>query len=192
LWQLLVYIFKLSNCFCPLHTIFTRVVAATLQSKKVMKQILLFTSISLASGLLLMNIYNSMIDTRSWGSNIPVSIETARNYYKTVNPGNFYRIFSPLNQILALVLVILFWKVSPNVRWTLAAACVLYVITDVFTFAYFYPRNDIMFKTGSLTDIETLKRVWGEWNMMNWVRSGILAIGVVCSWAALHRAYLLK
>lgn len=154
-----------------------------------MKQILLFLSISLASGLLLMNIYNSLIDTKAWGSDIPNSIETTRQYYKSVNPGNFYRVFSPLNQVLALLLVVLFWKFSPGVRWFLVAAFVMYVLTDVFTFAYFYPRNDIMFKTAALTDVETLKRVWAEWDFMNWVRSGVLAVGVVFSWVSLYRMF---
>lgn len=63
-----------------------------------MKTTILFASISLASGLLLINVYNSLIDTKSWGSNIPGSIATAREYYKAVNPGNFYRLFSPLTR----------------------------------------------------------------------------------------------
>jgi hypothetical protein len=67
-----------------------------------MKNVLLFASILIACGLLLTNIYNSLIDAKSWGSNIPKSIETARQYYQTVNPGNFFRIFSPVNQVLAL------------------------------------------------------------------------------------------
>ncbi len=63
-----------------------------------MKTMLLFASISLASGLLLINVYNSLIDTKSWGSDIPNSIATAREYFKTVNPGNFYRVFLRLTR----------------------------------------------------------------------------------------------
>jgi hypothetical protein len=51
-----------------------------------MKTIILFASISIASGLLLVNMYTSLIDARSWGSDIPNSIATAREYFKTVNP----------------------------------------------------------------------------------------------------------
>lgn len=155
-----------------------------------MKITLLFASISLASGLLLINVYNSLIDTRSWGSDLPNSIATAREYYKMVNPGNFYRIFSPLNQVLALLVLILFWKSTPSVRPYLGIAVVLYVLVDVFTFAYFYPRNDILFKTASLTDIDTLKRVWSEWDAMNWVRSSMILVGVFFAFLSLHKIYL--
>ena len=36
------------------------------------------------------NIYNSIVDARSWSANIPDSILTARNYFKTVNPRNIF------------------------------------------------------------------------------------------------------
>ena len=111
-----------------------------------MKLLLLFANTSLASGLLFANIYTSLIDTKSWGANIPQSIQTAREYFKTVNPGNFFRIISPLNQVVALLVLILFWKVSATVRIYLGMALALYVCVDVFTFAYFYPRNKLMFE----------------------------------------------
>lgn len=154
-----------------------------------MKQILLFTSIALASGLLFTNIYNSMIDAKSWGSDIPHSIETARNYFKIVNPGNFFRIFSPLNQILALIVLIVFWKVYPTTRIYLGAALILYVIGDVFTFAYFYPRNEIMFKETQLNGIENIRNAWIGWNTMNWLRSLIVLAGIIFSFIGLHKFY---
>ncbi|MEO8088444.1 MAG: DUF1772 domain-containing protein [Bacteroidota bacterium] len=157
-----------------------------------MKNTLLFLSICIASGLLLANVYNSLIDAKSWGSDIPNSISTAREYFKAVNPGNFYRIFSPVNQFVGLVVLILFWKASPSIRWCLGIAFGLYVLSDVFTFAYFYPRNEIMFKTTQLTDVETLKKVWAEWNTMNWVRSLMMLIGLFFSFLSLHKIYTLK
>jgi hypothetical protein len=144
----------------------------------------------LASGLLFVNFYNSVIDARSWGSDIPNSIEITREYFKTVNPGNFFRLYSPVNQLLALVVLILFWKYSPSIRLYLGAALVLYVMCDVLTFAYFYPRNDIMFKTASLTDTELLRKTWSQWNNMNWVRSFILLVGLFFSLLSLHKIYL--
>ena len=154
-----------------------------------MKNVILFASVSLASGLLLTNVYTSLIDAKVWGSDIPNSIVAAREYFKTVNPGNFFRMFSPVNQVLALLLVILFWKFSPSVRWCLSAALLLYILTDVFTFAYFYPRNEIMFVKTPMADIATLKRVCAEWNMMNWVRSLILFAGLFFSFLSLHKIY---
>ncbi len=155
-----------------------------------MKLLLLFASIALASGLLITNIYTSLVDAKSWGANIPQSIETARDYFKTVNPGFFFRMISPSNQAVALLVLILFWKVSATVRIYLGMALALYVCADVFTFAYFYPRNKIMFETTPMPDIDTLKNAWTEWNTMNWLRSFILFAGLVFSFLALRKIYI--
>ena len=155
-----------------------------------MKLLLLFASIALASGLLFTNIYTSLVDAKSWGANIPQSIETARDYFKAVNPGFFFRMISPSNQVVALLVLILFWKVSATVRIYLGVALALYVCGDVFTFAYFYPRNKIMFETTPLPDIDTLKNAWTEWDTMNWLRSFILFAGLVFSFLALRKIYI--
>ncbi len=104
-----------------------------------MKNIILFASITLAAGLLFVNFYNSLVDAKSWGSNIPNSIATAREYFKTANPGNFFRLYSPINQVLGLLALILFWKSDPSARLSLGIAFALYVLGDVFTYAYFFP-----------------------------------------------------
>ena len=46
-----------------------------------------------------------------------------------------------------------------------------------------------MFKDAALTDVDLLKKTWSEWNNMNWVRTGILLIGVSFSALSLHRVY---
>ena len=155
-----------------------------------MKQAVLFLSITMASGLMLVNIYTSLVDARSWGSDIPNSIATARDYFKMVNPGNFFRIFSPVNQVIALIALIVFWKSIPSVRLHLGIALVLYVLCDVLTFAYFYPRNEIMFNSASLNDVELLKKTIAEWTSMNWVRTILLLGGIMISFFALSKTYL--
>jgi hypothetical protein len=157
-----------------------------------MKLLLLFASTALASGLLFANIYTSLVDARSWGSGIPQSIETAREYFKTVNPANFFRIIAPLNLVVGLLALIMFWKVSATVRIYLGVALALYVCVDVLTFAYFYPRNAIMFEKGSLTDVDTLKNALTGWRAMNWVRSLIIFAGLVFSFLALRKIYIAK
>ena len=157
-----------------------------------MKTIILFLSISIASGVLLVNVYTSLVDVRSWGSDVPNSIATAREYFKTVNAGNFFRIFSPVNQGLGLLVLILFWRSAPSIRLYLGAAFVLYIIAEALTFGFFYPRNAIMFKTASLTDIALLKRTLSEWKMVNWIRSLIVLAGLFFSFLSLHKIYSLQ
>jgi hypothetical protein len=156
-----------------------------------MKNVMLFLSIAIASGTLFVNIYTSMVDVKSWGSDIPHSIATTRNYFKAANPGNFFRVFSPVNQVLALVVLILFWKAFPAVRPYLGSALVLYVLGDVFTFAYFYPRNDLLFRTAALNDTGLLRKVISEWSTMNWLRSLVIFAGLFFSFLSLHKIYSL-
>jgi hypothetical protein len=154
-----------------------------------MKQIFLFASVSVACGLLFSNLYTSLVDARSWGSDIPNSIAAAREYFKTVSPGNFFRMFSPVNQALGIIALILFWKSSPSIRLSLGAALFMYLLAEGLTFGYFFPRNDIMFRNAQLTDINLLKKTWSEWTTMNWIRSGILLTGIFFSFLALHKIY---
>ena len=153
-----------------------------------MKRSILFASIGIAAGLVLANIYTSLVDVPAWGSNLPTSIETARQYYTYSNPGDFFRIFSPANQGLGLLCVVLFWKHGKEMRRLLLAAFILYMIGEGMTFQYFYPRNEIMFKL-DLGNIEKIRTTWEQWRSMNWIRTLVIAIGFVCSAFALHCSY---
>lgn len=156
-----------------------------------MKYTILFASIIIASGVLFANLYNSVVDIKSWSADIPQSIDTARQYYKTVNPGDFYRIVGPILQILSLLSIIAFWKEFPGIRLYLIASFIFYVLDTVLTLAYFYPRNEIIFNTAKLTDIDVLKSALNQWNNMNWLRSIFIFAGVFLSCLALHKTYVI-
>lgn len=152
-----------------------------------MKEIILFLCIIVASGNLITNVYNSIVDAFSWASNIPVSVETARSYFSIRNPGTFFRVSSPVCQVLALLALILFWKSVQDARIYLGAALVLYVMVDVFTFSYFYPRLAVIY--GKVTDPEALRAAVSQWSNMNWVRSAVIATGLFLSCFSLHKIY---
>lgn len=153
-----------------------------------MKKICVFASIALMAAVLSVNIYTSIVDARSWSADIPDSILTARNYFKTVNPGTFFRVASPLNQLLALVALVVCWKTGKKARLYFGLALLVAVLTDALTFAYFYPRNDILFRAAQL-DADVFTKICSEWSSMNWVRSLILAFGLVCSMKGLDAFY---
>ncbi|QHJ06923.1 anthrone oxygenase family protein [Hymenobacter busanensis] len=153
-----------------------------------MKRTLLFASLVVASGLLLTNIYSSLVDAPAWGHDVAKGMQTSRAYYQVSNPGHFFRIFSPLNQGLGLLCVVLFWKRGKQTRNLLLLALLCYVVAEGMTFNYFYPRNAILFES-ELADRATLQRVWQEWSTMNWVRTLAVASGVVCTALGLHRTY---
>ena len=99
---------------------------------------------------------------------------------------------APANLVAALLVLILFWKISVTVRIYSGMALALYSYIDVFTFTYFYPRNKIMFETTPLPDMDELRNALTGWRTMNWLRSFIIFAGLVFSFLALHEIYEIK
>lgn len=140
-----------------------------------------------ASGLLFANVYNSIVDASNWGHSIPASLIAAREYFQAADPGTFYRVLSPALQVLTLFAVVICWTVNSRVRYLLIAALFISVSVDVFTFGYFYPRNEIMFRSSLDGNIDAVTAAWSQWKSMNWVRSALIAAGVLCDFLALDR-----
>jgi len=148
--------------------------------------LILILAATVASGLLFVNIYTSIVDAPNWARDVPASIVAAREYFSVKNPGNFFRVFSPLNQLLALVALIVSWWAPKGTFPICLAALVLAVSVDVFTFAYFYPRNEIMF-VAPIENIDAIRSALSGWQNMNWIRSGMIAVIVVLDYLALKK-----
>lgn len=154
-----------------------------------MKKMCVFASLALMAAVLGVNVYNSIVDVRSWGASIPDSILIARSYFKAVNPGTFFRTASPLNQLLALATLVACWKSGRKVRLYFGLALLLAVLTEALTYAYFFPRNEILFRAAA-SNAEAFTRICSEWSIMNWVRNIMLAFGLVCSMKGLDAYYV--
>ncbi len=149
-----------------------------------MARIVLYGTVVMMSGLLGANVYNSVVDAPNWGAFIPQSIEVARRYFAVADPGTFYRVASPIAQVLALAAVVVCWK-RPSVRWCAVGALALALAGDALTFTYFYPRNALMFE-GAI-DPAAASRAWREWIVMNHVRSLFVAVAITVELTALSR-----
>lgn len=156
-----------------------------MKTLQITRQSLVALSVTFAAGLLFTNVYNSIVDAPNWGSNLPTSIETARSYFGTRDPGSFYRVASPINQVISLLALASCWKAGGRVRLWCGAALLISVLSDMFTFAYFFPRNDIMFGAPIRTSIEMIRQAHSQWSFMNWVRSAGVALNVVAGFGAL-------
>ena len=149
-----------------------------------LKRVVLYAAILLLAGVLGTNVYTSVVDAPNWGASIPASMDAAKHYFTVANPGTFFRIFSPAAQVAALLALILCWRYGWLVRGLLAAALVLAVLGDVMTFAYFYPRNEIMFGPAQHPN-DILQEAWNGWTAMNHVRSALILTATLCELAAL-------
>ena len=156
-----------------------------------MKKLILFLSIISASGLVMITIYNLLVDANSWGFNIPSSIQTARDYYRQVDPRNFFQIIAPVNQFLILLTIILFWKDSVSLRVYFSIAFFLYAIIAALTFIYFVPRDMIIF-TSPIENIVQIKTALSQWKQMNWLRSVLGLAGVLFTFRGLDIFYKIK
>jgi hypothetical protein len=154
-----------------------------------MKKLILFLSIICASGLTMVTIYNSVVDAQSWGSDIPASIQTARDYFQHVDPMRFYVVAGPVNLVLIVLTLILFWKDCVSLRCYFAASLACDAAILILTLAYFIPRNLILF-TWSIPDhLEQIRIASAQWSAMNWLRSLLGLAGVLFSFKGLDTYY---
>jgi hypothetical protein len=154
---------------------------------KTLRLVVTALAATFAAGLLFVNIYNSLVDAPNWGADIPGSIQATREYFRVANPGSFFRVFSPANQVLTLVALVLCWRTDKTVRYILLGALMWAIVADVFTFAYFYPRNAIMFVNPIEGNLDAIRTAWIDWSNMNWARSIGVAINVCLDFMALIR-----
>lgn len=152
-----------------------------------MKKFVLYIAAALASGLFFANIYNSMVNAANWESNVPQSVQAARDFFTVANPGTFFQLIDPATEIVVLLALFVCWKTTTSIRVYLALAFLFFIASTVLTFTYFYPRNEIMFLSTQLPDTDTLKTAATEWGRMNWVRSLLMLAGLVCVFTALDK-----
>jgi hypothetical protein len=154
-----------------------------------MKIVILCLSIIVGSGLVMVTVYNTLVDAKSWSSDIPTSIQTARDYYKYVDPRRFFAIIGPPNMVLALLTIILFWKDGAPLRLYFTASFLLYAVTLILTFAYFIPRDLILFSRPMSDHIDAITMAASQWRQMNWARTALGLAGVVLSFKGLDTYY---
>ena len=123
--------------------------------------------------------YESVVMAPNFAARVPESLQHAREFFVTTNPGTFFRILAPATQILLVVAVVLNWRVQ-GAGWWLAGALIALALADVITFSFHYPRNDVMFVRPlagvSLAELEAAAR---QWALGNYVRVALLAGAVV-------------
>jgi hypothetical protein len=154
-----------------------------------MKKAILFLSIIVASGLVMVTVYNTLVDAKSWNSDIPASIQAARDYYKHVDPRRFFLIIGPPNQLLSLLTIILFWKDGVSLRLYFGASFLLYAAIIILTVTYFVPRDLILFTWPIQDHMEEVKTAASQWSQMNWLRTLLGLAGVLSSFKGLDTYY---
>jgi hypothetical protein len=154
------------------------------RSMKPYQTIVLILAATVASGILFANIYTSMVDVPNWSRDVPASIVATREYFSVKNAGNFFRVFSPINQFLALLAVVLSWWAPKGTFTVCVVALILAVSVDILTFTYFYPRNDIIL-VGPIENVDAIRSALSSRANMNWVRIAMMIAVVALDYLAL-------
>jgi hypothetical protein len=144
------------------------------------------TALVLSAMLLGTGHYQNVVDSPNYMGG-PASLEHARGFYHATNPGEFFRVMVPLTQLCLLVAIVSNWKPASGTRWLLAAALAFVVLTDLVTFRFHYPRNDILFIAPLTNSPAYYDRVVTEWAIGNYVRVGLILTTVVLVMVSLIR-----
>ncbi|HMG67918.1 MAG TPA: hypothetical protein VK588_09535 [Chitinophagaceae bacterium] len=154
-----------------------------------MKKAILFISIITAAGLTMVTVYNSLVDFKSWSGDVPSSILVAREYYRHIDPRNFFSVIAPINQIAILLTVILFWRSSVHIRANFIGSFIIYAGIGALTIFYFIPRDIIIFARPMEGNLEVIKTALHQWQYMNWVRTALGLAGIFFSLKGLDLYY---
>ncbi|MFN8573942.1 MAG: hypothetical protein U0132_17930 [Gemmatimonadaceae bacterium] len=137
---------------------------------------LLSTLALVALALLLgATLYESVVMAPNYERDIPSSVDAARQFLKRTTPAHFFRVLSPVTQVLLLASIVASWS-QETARWGVVTALGLLLLLDAITFSFHYPRLAVMFKGPMPEDHERLRRAAREWAVGNWVRALLLLI----------------
>jgi hypothetical protein len=115
------------------------------------------------------------------------TLEHARGFLVASTPAAFFRILSPAVQLLLILSVVFAWRAAPtHVRWLLLVSFCAAIATDVVTFTFHYPRNNILFVAPLDRPEAELRRIAQEWAWGNYVRIGLLCGAVVAALVGLR------
>jgi uncharacterized membrane protein len=144
----------------------------------------LFTTLALLGLTLLLGAtaYESVVMAPNYERDIPDSLSTARRFLVRTTPAHYFRVVAPITLIVLLIDVIVSWRV-PYARTGLVTGFVALAVGDAITFAFHYPRLDIMFKQPLGEDAVRLRKAAREWALGNIVRAVLLVVAFL---AVLH------
>jgi hypothetical protein len=154
-----------------------------------MKRLILFLSIIGGAGLTMAASITRSLMQKPGVFDIPASVQTARDYFQHVDPRRFYKVAGPVNLILIVLTLTLFWQDAVPLRFYFAAAFACYAGILVLALACFVPRNRILF-TWSISDhLEQVRTASTQWSAMNWIHSLLGMAGVLFSFKGLDTYY---
>jgi hypothetical protein len=124
-------------------------------------------------------IYESVVMAPNYERDIPESVMQARQFLRRRTPAHFFRVATPVAQVVLAGGTLASWQTPA--RWFLILALGILLFTDVVTFAFHYPRLRIMFKDPISADSEKVRSAAREWATGNLGRAVLLVLAILAA-----------
>ncbi len=119
----------------------------------------------------------------------PHSLETALEFMVVRGPGDFFPPLGFLSWVTGIGSLILCWRVK-SARYWILGSLIMIVCEGLFSMAFFWPRNTIMFTEG--TEVHSaayIKQVAREFQTLHWSRVAFNAAGSVSIFVGFLKFY---
>src|SRR5262249_38260042 len=121
---------------------------------------------------------------------VPRSFETGLAFMSVRGPSDFFPPVGMLTLITGLASVILAWGVKPARFWLLAGVAIVFFGEFLFSVAFFWPRNTIMFEEGTAVHSAAfLQQTAREFQAGHWFRLGLSGVAAALSFAGFLKLY---
>lgn len=128
------------------------------------------------------NLYEVVVSVPNWRD--ADLLKAYRAFAVRRNPGHYYRVLSPLTNVVLLASLLAGWGAFPGRNAWVGAALGCMVAAELFTVAYFFPRNRSLFE-GNPDQAEVTRTV-GQWSRANYLRMLITVSGFLLGMHALR------
>jgi len=134
-------------------------------------------------------VFDTLIVYPNTFHDVPHSLERAMAFATVRGPGDFFPPLGFASWITGIGSLILAWRVKPARYWILASLVVI-VCEGLFSMAFFWPRNTIMFTEGTAVhSVAFLKQTAREFEVGHWIRFALGAAAAVTSFTGFLKFY---
>src|SRR5918998_3783395 len=119
----------------------------------------------------------------------PRSLETTTEFMAVSSPGDFFPTLGFLSWLAGIGSLIFGWRVK-SARYWILISLIMIVCEGLFSMAFFWPRNTIMFAEGTEVHSDAyLKQIAQEFQTLHWSRLAFNAAGSVSIFIGFLRFY---
>ena len=106
------------------------------------------------------NLFDMLVNEPNLVRWFPESLPLIRAYWKYKNPGDFFRVVTPVYVVSTLISLAILWSAAHQL-YLLLAALGSYLVTQAITVIYFFPKNAII-RTGFVEGVRKIIADFGS------------------------------